>query len=331
MDIDAFSAIRAARWARLRELSGSRRLTGAEADEFTRLYQMTAGDLGAVRSAAPEPGLITWLSVQLANARVWLTGAHEFSVGDVRRVFSRTFPAALYRVRWWSVGVAAVVVTGAIVSALYALHTPGALDLVGPPEVRAKIAQEEFSSYYTEYDSTSFGAEVWTNNALLSTLAIGTGIVGYLPAQLMYNTALQLGVNAAIMSEAGMLDVFFKLIIPHGLLELSAVFTAAGAGLRLFWTALVPGARTRSRALAEEGRIAIAVAGILAITLFASGIIEGYVTGSAMAWWLKIAIGLVVFAAFWVYTFVAGRLVTKEGATGDAEGDFAVAVAPVAG
>ena len=42
MDIDAFSAIRAARWARLRELSGSRRLTGAEADEFTRLYQMTA-------------------------------------------------------------------------------------------------------------------------------------------------------------------------------------------------------------------------------------------------------------------------------------------------
>jgi len=331
MDIDAFSATRAARWARLRELSGSRRLTGAEADEFTRLYQMTAGDLGAVRSAAPEPGLITWLSVQLANARVWLTGAHEFSVGDVRRVFSRTFPAALYRVRWWSVGVAAVVVIGAVMSALYALHTPGALDLVGPPEVRAQAAQEEFSSYYTQYDSTSFGAEVWTNNALISTLSIGTGIVGLIPAQLMYNTARELGVWAAIMSEAGMLDIFFKLIIPHGLLELSAVFTATGAGLRLFWTALVPGARTRGRALAEEGRIAIAVAGVLVITLFASGLIEGYVTGSAMPWWLKIAIGSIVFVAFWVYTFVAGRLVTREGATGDAEGDFAAAVAPVAG
>lgn len=331
MDIDAFSAIRATRWARLRELSGGRRLTGAEADEFTRLYQMTAGDLGAVRSAAPEPGLITWLSVQLANARVWLTGAHEFSVGDVRHVFSRTFPAALYRVRWWSVGVSVFVIAGGVLSALYALHTPGALDLVGPPEVRAQIAQEEFASYYTEYDSTSFGAQVWTNNAWLSTLVIGTGIIGYLPAVLMYNTALQLGVMAAIMSEAGMLDVFFKLIIPHGLLELSAVFTAAGAGIRLFWTALVPGARTRSRALAEEGRIAIAVAGVLVVTLFASGLIEGYITGSAMPWWLKIAIGSVVFAAFWVYTFIAGRLVTREGATGDAEGDFAVAVAAVAG
>ena len=34
------------------------------------------------------------------------------------------------------------------------------------------------------------------------------------------------------------LDVFFQLIIPHGLLELSAVFVAAGAGLRLFWVML---------------------------------------------------------------------------------------------
>jgi uncharacterized membrane protein SpoIIM required for sporulation len=202
---------------------------------------------------------------------------------------------------------------------------------VGTPQERAQIAQESFSSYYTQYDSTSFGAEVWTNNALLSTLSVGLGITGYFPAMLMYNTALQLGVNAAIMAEAGMLDVFFKLIIPHGLLELSAVFTAAGTGLRLFWTMLVPGARSRGRALAEEGRIAFAVAGVLVVTLLTSGLIEGYVTGSSMPWWLKIAIGSIVFIAFWVYTFVAGRLVTREGATGDLEGDFGVATVPIAG
>jgi uncharacterized membrane protein SpoIIM required for sporulation len=331
MDIDAFSAIRASRWARLRELSGSRRLTGAEADEFTRLYQMTAGDLGAVRSAAPEPGLITWLSVQLANARVWLTGSHEFSFGDVRRIFSRTFPAALYRVRWWSVAVSLIVIVGGLACAVYALRTPGALDLVASPEDRAEYAQGEFASYYTEYDSTSFGARVWTNNAWLSAQAIGFGITGVIPALLVYNTVLQLGAHGAIMAEAGLLDVFFKLIIPHGLLELSAFFTALGTGLRLFWTMLVPGHRTRGRALAEEGRVAFGVAGALIVALLVSGLIEGYITGSSMAWWLKIAIGAVAFVAFWVYTFVVGRLVTREGATGDIEGDFAVASAPVAG
>ena len=69
MDIDAFSAIRSERWARLRELSSRRSLTGAEADEFTRLYQVTAGDLSAVRSS-------TWRTLRSKRAivcRTWGT------------------------------------------------------------------------------------------------------------------------------------------------------------------------------------------------------------------------------------------------------------------
>jgi hypothetical protein len=46
---------------------------------------------------------------------------------------------------------------------------------------------------------------------------------------------------------------------------------------------------------------------------------------------VKIAIGAVAFVAFWVYTWVVGGLVTREGATGDSEGDFATAAEPVAG
>ena len=54
--------------------------------------------------------------------------------------------------------------------------------------------------------------------------------------------------------------LFFGLILPHGLLELTAVFVAAGVGLRLFWAWVAPGPRTRAPALAQEGRAAAAVA-----------------------------------------------------------------------
>lgn len=331
MDIDAFSQAREARWARLKELSGRRRLTGEEADELTRLYQSTSGDLSAVRSAAPEPGLVTRLSILLASARVWLTGAHEVSTHGLRHYLTLGLAAAFYRVRWWGVVVFASVVLLAAVSAWWTVTHPEALALIGTPAQRATVAEVEFASYYYEYDSSSFAATVWTNNGLIALQCIALGISGIYPLILMYNTVIQLGVAAAVMAEAGLLDIFFQLIIPHGLLELSAVFVAAGAGLRLFWTMLVPGARTRGEALAQEGRIAVSVGIGLVGVLFLSGLIEGFVTGSYMPWPVKIVIGSLAFVAFWLYVFVVGRHAVAAQVTGDLEGDFATDQAAIAG
>ena len=330
MDIDSFSAVREERWAQLKTLSKRRRLTGAEADELTRLYQATAGDLSAVRSAAPEPGLISRLSVLLAQARVWLTGAHGSATGDFARFFTRSLPAAFYRVRWWGVWVSVLVCGFGVLAGWWTLNHEESLDLIGTPAQRAEWANESFAAYYTEYSNSSFAAQVWTNNAWLALQCIAFGITGFYPLILMYNTTLQLGVAGALMAEAGGLDVFFSLIIPHGLLELSAVFVACGAGLRLFWVMLVPGGRTRANALAEEGRITFAVGVGLAIALFLSGLIEGFVTPSTMPWWVKIAIGAIACIAFWSYIFVAGRVASSQGITGDVEGDFSTASAPVA-
>ncbi len=330
MDIDALAAVREPRWQRLQQLARSRRRTGAEADEMTVLYRSTAADLSTVRSAAPDPALITRLSMLLAQSRVWLTGTHHVRTSDFSRYFTRSLPAALYRVRWWGAGVSLAVIVLAAISAQYTLNTPEALELVGSAETRAQIAQEEFASYYTEYDNASFAARVWTNNAWLAAQCIAFGITGIFPLILMYNTVIQLGVAAAIMAEHGQLDIFFQLIIPHGLLELSAVFVAAGAGIRLFWTMVVPGNRTRGAALAEEGKVTFSVALGLAITLFVSGLIEGFVTPSTMPWPVKIVIGSVAFIAFWVYVFVAGREAVRGGASGDDDVDFRVEQAPVA-
>ncbi len=330
VDIDAFAALREARWSRLRQLARQRRRTGADADEMTRLYRSTASDLSQVRSAAPEPALITRLSMLLGTSRVWLTGSHQVRTGDIARYFTTSLPAALYRVRWWGAITGIAVVSLAVIAGYYTLNSPAALELVGPPEVRAQIAQEEFASYYVEYDSTSFTALVWTNNAWLAGQAIVLGITGIFPLILMYNTVVQLGVSGAVMAEYGMLDIFFQLILPHGLLELSAVFVAAGAGFKVFWTLLVPGRLPRTVALSGVFRTLLSVALGLAVALFLSGLIEGYITGSQIAWGLKVAVGVLASLAFWLYVFGVGRWATQRGASGDAEQGFRVELAPVA-
>ena len=72
--------------------------------------------------------------------------------------------------------------------------------------------------------------------------------------------------------------LFFGLILPHGLLELTAVFVAAGVGLRLFWSWVEPGAAPGLQSLAHEGRSAAAVALGLVLVLLVSGVIEAFVT-----------------------------------------------------
>ncbi|MFP5310876.1 MAG: stage II sporulation protein M, partial [Actinomycetes bacterium] len=83
MDIDAFAAVNADRWARLQELAGKSRLTGAEADELLSLYQSTSGHLSLVRSVAPEGGLSASLSAGLALARTRFTGARSNTLADL--------------------------------------------------------------------------------------------------------------------------------------------------------------------------------------------------------------------------------------------------------
>jgi uncharacterized membrane protein SpoIIM required for sporulation len=112
---------------------------------------------------------------------------------------------------------------------------------------------------------------------------------------------------------------FFALILPHGMLELSAVFLAAATGLRLGWTIIDPGPRRRAVALAEEGRSAVTIALGMIITLAVSGVIEAFVTPSPLPTGARIAIGAVVEVSFLTYIFVLGRRAVRAGETSDIE------------
>jgi uncharacterized membrane protein SpoIIM required for sporulation len=124
-------------------------------------------------------------------------------------------------------------------------------------------------------------------------------------------------VVGGLMIAHGRGTLFFALVLPHGILELSAVFLAAATGLRLGWTVIDPGPRSRGRALAEEGRASVTIAVGLILVLLVSGVIEAFVTPSPLATWARVVIGLLAEAAFLVYVTVAGRRAAAAGLTAD--------------
>jgi uncharacterized membrane protein SpoIIM required for sporulation len=321
VDIDAFVAAHSPRWFRLEQLSRRRRLTGAEADELVDGYQEVATHLSVVRSSAPDAGLVAYLSTVLARARTRTTGTRTTSWREVGTFLAATFPAALYRTRrWWLATLAANVAVAAVMM-LWLLDHPGVESSLLSPAEADRLVNSEFEGYYSEYAASHFAAQVWTNNAWVAALCIALGVLGVPVVLLLFTNIVNLAVIGALMINHDRGSLFFGLILPHGLLELTAVFVAAGVGLRLFWSWVEPGARTRLQSVAHEGRSAAAVALGLVLVLFVSGLIEAFVTPSGLPTEARIAIGVAAELAFLGYVFGPGRWAYRAGHTGDTSAD----------
>ncbi|MET9018867.1 stage II sporulation protein M [Actinopolymorpha sp. NPDC004070] len=323
MDVDAYAAAHQAEWDRLEALVCRRgRLTGAEADELVTLYQRVASHLSVVRSSAPDVVLVGRLSALVGRARAAVTGAHTPAWREVGRFFTVTFPAALYRCApWWLGTAAAFLAVCAGVGWWVATHPMVRLALL-PPAAVDQLVEHDFADYYSSAPAAEFAFGVWTNNAWVAAGSLALGVLLGVPvAYILWQNAANVGVAGGLMVAAGRGDVFFGLILPHGLLEITAVLVAGGAGIRLGWTVIAPGARTRMRALAETGRETVGMALGLAVVLLVSGVIEGFVTPSGLPTWARVGIGVAAEVAFLTYVFWFGRRAVRAGESGDIAAD----------
>jgi uncharacterized membrane protein SpoIIM required for sporulation len=321
VDVDAYVAAHRGEWQRLDELVRRRRsLSGPEVDELVELYRRAATHLSAVQAAAHDPVLVAKMSTRLARARSAVTGAHASSWRDIGRLALVSFPAAAYRARWWWVGTAAGSLAVAFVVGWWIARNPSVQTSLLPPSEIRQLVNHDFQDYYSQYAATSFAAKVWTNNVWVAAESLIFGILLGLPTlYVLFVNAVNVGVDGGLMIGHGKAALFFGLILPHGMLELSAVFLAAAAGLRLGWCIIDPGPRPRATALAEEGRATVTIALGAIVVLLISGIIEAFVTPSPLPTWARILIGVAAESAFLSYVIVFGRRALAAQETGDIE------------
>jgi uncharacterized membrane protein SpoIIM required for sporulation len=331
MDLDAYVAEHAGQWRRLEALSRRRKLSPEETDELVALYQRAGTHLSVIRSRSPDPALVARLSRIVLGARAAITGGTAFSWHSVGRFFTATFPLAVYEARAWWVSVGLANVALALVMMYY---------VAGHPEVQAaflsddriqSIVNHEFEDYYSSSQAQNFAAQVWTHNALLAGQCLVAGILVVPVLYLLAMNLFNLGLTGGVMIGNGRSDLFFGLILPHGLLELTAVFIAAGVGLRIGWAWIAPGpGRTRGQALARTARSGMLVALGLVAVLLVSGLIEAFVTPSPLPPVLRVAIGVVVWLAFLGYVFVVGRQAADESVSTDLDPELNEDVRPMA-
>jgi uncharacterized membrane protein SpoIIM required for sporulation len=322
VDIDRFIARNAPTWDRLDELGrragrGLRRLEPAEVDELVDLYQRVSSHLSHARVAYDDRALIGRLTRLVSQANGVIYASRSRTRRAVADFFAWRFPAAVYQ-SWRFVAVAALLLLGPAVAFGAWLGTDEqALEASASAAVREAYLEEDFESYYSSEPAAQFASEVTINNIQIAVMAFAAGVALCLPtAAILATNGASLGVAAGLFADAGELPKFFGLILPHGLLELSAVIVAGAAGLRLGWAIIAPGDRSRGQALGEEARRAGVIALGLCLAFIVAGLIEGFVTGRGLPTAVRVGIGVVAEAVFVAWIVIQGRAATRQGVTG---------------
>jgi uncharacterized membrane protein SpoIIM required for sporulation len=118
---------------------------------------------------------------------------------------------------------------------------------------------------------------------------------------------LTIGAVMGLAAHYDMGQALLGFIIGHGVIELSVVFIAGGAGLQLGWALLNPGPYTRRDSLALAARRAVTLAVVSIPLLIMAGLIEGFISPSDLSFLARAGVGIGTGILLYGYLSVAGR------------------------
>jgi uncharacterized membrane protein SpoIIM required for sporulation len=323
MNLERFVSSRAAEWRALdalvrRARGGVGRLTTAELLELGERYRSAAADLALARRSFPHEPATEELADLVGRARgvVYARSAHGESVG---RFFSTTLwreLRAMSSLLWLAV---AVIAGSVLLGVLWALWDPASASGLLPSGSHISVHTNGAFYGVSVVSRGGLAAEIFVNNIIVACLVVAGGFTyGVITVcSLAYNGAL-LGVLGTLEWKGGGFSQFVRLVVPHGLLELSCFALAGAAGFAIARALIDPGRRSRAEALSDAtGSLAAAIVGVMTF-LVCAGTVEGFITPWDLSLPAALGLGVALCAAFWSAVVLRGRR-APEGASGVAQ------------
>ncbi len=263
-------------------------LDGEEVSRFVHDYRDVAADLARLRTAlgGRESDETLLLGRLVAEGHNLLYRRAAVPVADAWRLLARRLPAEVRRSAGPILLAAALLFGPAIVAGVTVWQRPTLASEFIPSEMRARadggVERARRGTGYIE-DPGLFrpvmASQIVANNVQVSFGVFALGITAGIgtAAMLVFN-GVHLGGVMGLYASKGILPLLLAFVAPHGVLELTAIAVAGGAGLLLGGALLVPGARTRADALVEDGQRAVRLVLVATLLLLVAGAIEGLVS-----------------------------------------------------
>ena len=297
-----------------------------EVTGFVESYREVATDLARLRTADRGRGgdAVFALSRLVSAGHNLLYRRPSQGLERVVSFVAHDVPREIRR-SWRHLAVAAALVFVPALGTVYAIvRDPALASRMLPPGMitRAEEGQRRGNTgadYLPEGEDrkgSALSAFLMTNNIRVAIVAFAGGVTaGILTVfALVFNGIAALGAGVGLYITRGIGGQIFGFVAAHGVLELTAICVAGGAGLLLATAILVPGDRTRREALAANGVRSLHLVACVVLFLIMAGVIEGNISPSRLPDSAKYATA-VITAIFVVWYFSLGRHNTSDPTT----------------
>jgi uncharacterized membrane protein SpoIIM required for sporulation/uncharacterized RDD family membrane protein YckC len=298
------------------ERLGLKQLGAAEIPGFAARYRELAADLARARTYGVDPRVLEYLERVVSAGHNALYGRHTGHRVPIVRLVLRELPAAVVEARAFVLAALLLFALPAATGYLAVRERPSMAEDVLPDEMiaraRAGAGHRAEGIGYAEAPSMYLpvvASHIITNNVQVAFFAFAFGITaGIGTLVLLALNGLFFGAVLGLFAHYGLAGWLLTFVAGHGVLELTAIFIAGGAGLLVARGLIAPGDLTRRDALVLAGRRAAQLVAAAVLLLCLAGTIEGLLSASDAAPVYKYAVsaasGVLLasyFASGWAY------------------------------
>lgn len=284
-------------------------------DWIPALYRQTCHHLALARERRYSAHLVDHLNQLVIRGHQRLYQVRHTGFGQVQRFLFVVFPSLVRRqarLFWLTM----LLFCGPLISMWLAVN-------IFPETVYTVLSPQDVGNVEDMYDPGAdkigrdrdsgddfmmFGYYIKNNvgigfQTLAGGMLFGIGTVFYL----VFN-GLYIGAIAGHLTQIGYGQTFFSFVSGHSAFELTAIVICGMAGMKLAQALLIPGRRSRLRALREEGQVAVQLVYGAGLMLIAAAFLEAFWSSTTVIEVsIKYGFGVLMWTVVILYFLFSGR------------------------
>ncbi len=284
-------------------------LSQAELVEFGQLYRSATSDLAIAQRDFPQKDVTAYLNQLVGRAHPVVYRGEPLVWRRLKNFYRYALPQ-LYREILPFIGVAALLLFGPwVVVAFIVYWVPEAANYVlHPIAIETIRSGQQWWKDLNEANEIG-AATLMVNNLRVAFLAYAGGMLfGFWTVYTLLIHGLYFGTIFGLMHHYGHAAPMWEFVIGHGVLELSEITMAGGAGLMLGYALLRPGLLSRRAALGIAANKSIRLLLGTAPFLIIAGTIEGLISPSdVIPAFVKYGVGIGSGVLMYAYLLLVGR------------------------